>query len=97
MLSSHRSSPLERHFSKWLSPVEGADKLNVDGATNSQDGIRGIGAVVRDFLGLLNGVIAMRAPSLISVLAKELYAIRAGIQFAVDPSFLPLVVKTDSL
>ncbi|BFG24761.1 hypothetical protein CerSpe_110350 [Prunus speciosa] len=40
---------------------------------------------------------AMRAPSLLSVLATELYALKVGLSFALDASLLPLVVEFDSL
>ncbi|VVA28250.1 PREDICTED: reverse mRNAase [Prunus dulcis] len=39
----------------------------------------------------------MRAPSLLSVLATELYALKVGLSFALDASFLTLVVESDSL
>ncbi|BFG30866.1 hypothetical protein CerSpe_171400 [Prunus speciosa] len=39
----------------------------------------------------------MRAPSRISVLAVELFALKTGIAFALDASWVPLVVESDSL
>ncbi|KAI5324460.1 hypothetical protein L3X38_033533 [Prunus dulcis] len=39
----------------------------------------------------------MRAPSLMSVLATELYALKEGLSFDLDTSLLPLVVESDSL
>ncbi|BFG29918.1 hypothetical protein CerSpe_161930 [Prunus speciosa] len=53
--------------------------------------------IVRDSFGNLVGAIAMRAPSRISVLAVELFALKTGISFALDASWFPLVVESDSL
>lgn len=39
----------------------------------------------------------MRAPSLFSVLATELYAFKIGISFEVDASFTPIIIESDSL
>ncbi|RXH83087.1 hypothetical protein DVH24_003585 [Malus domestica] len=50
--------------------------------------------VVRDHIGAFRGVVPMRVPSLISVLAIELY-VMVGIcnRYA---SFMPLIVELDS-
>lgn len=39
----------------------------------------------------------MRTPSLFSVLATKLYALKIGISFAVDASFRPIIIESDSL
>ncbi|CAL9005496.1 unnamed protein product, partial [Prunus brigantina] len=39
----------------------------------------------------------MRAPSILFVLATELYTLKVGLSFAFDASLLPLVVESDSL
>ncbi|CAL9025195.1 unnamed protein product [Prunus brigantina] len=56
-----------------------------------------LGLIVRDSHGVLIGAVVMRAPSLLSVLAIELYALKVGLSFALDASLLPLVVESDSL
>ncbi|BFG38278.1 hypothetical protein CerSpe_245520 [Prunus speciosa] len=53
--------------------------------------------IVRDSYGCLCGAIAMRATSLFSVLATELYALKICISFAVDASFTPIIIESDSL
>ncbi|CAL8990834.1 unnamed protein product [Prunus brigantina] len=39
----------------------------------------------------------MRAPSVLSVLATELYALKIGISFSVDASLTPLIIESNSL
>ncbi|KAH0981720.1 hypothetical protein GBA52_008897 [Prunus armeniaca] len=39
----------------------------------------------------------MRAPSRISILATELYALKVGLSFALDASLVPLEIESDSL
>lgn len=60
-------------------------------------GLCGVGAVIRDSYGRLCGAVAMRAPSLLLVLATELYALKNGTFFALDASFSPLLGVCDSL
>ncbi|CAB4279228.1 unnamed protein product [Prunus armeniaca] len=54
-------------------------------------------AVIRNSYGCLCSVVAVRAPSQISILATKFYALKIGISFAVDASFSPLLVEYDSL
>ncbi|CAL9028974.1 unnamed protein product [Prunus brigantina] len=56
-----------------------------------------IEAMIRNSYGRLCSVVAMHAPSQISVLATEFYVLKIGISFAVDASFSPLLVESDSL
>ncbi|KAI5343110.1 hypothetical protein L3X38_010986 [Prunus dulcis] len=53
--------------------------------------------VVRDSEGGFCKAVALCAPNLLSVLAIELYALKFGLSFAIDASFLPLIVEIDSL
>ncbi|CAB4263129.1 unnamed protein product [Prunus armeniaca] len=43
------------------------------------------------------GILLSRAPSLMSVLAIEIYALKIGLSFTLNASFMPLVVESDSL
>ncbi|CAB4316748.1 unnamed protein product [Prunus armeniaca] len=72
-------------------------KLNVDGALDLRDGFWDVGLIFRDSHSVLIGAVVMRAPSLLSVLATELYALKVSLSFALDASLLPLVVESDSL
>ncbi|VVA34975.1 PREDICTED: expressed [Prunus dulcis] len=72
-------------------------KLNVDGALDLLDGLQGVGLIVRESHDILIGVVAMRAPSHLFVLAIEIYVFKVGLFFALDASLLPLVVESNSL
>ncbi|CAL9001349.1 unnamed protein product, partial [Prunus brigantina] len=93
----HRSLSSPVRDVKWRPPTGICFKLNVDGAVDMEFGARGVGAIVRDSHGNLVGALAMRAPSRISVLATELYALKVGLSFAVDASMVPLEIESDSL
>ncbi|BFG25219.1 hypothetical protein CerSpe_114930 [Prunus speciosa] len=62
-----------------------------------KEGSRGVGCDVRDSLGSLVGAVSMQPPGRVSFLATELYAIKIGLSFALDATFVPLVVESDSL
>ncbi|CAB4292818.1 unnamed protein product [Prunus armeniaca] len=96
LLIHHRRSSLPIPDKKWQSIPLGHFKLNVDGALSLSSSLRGVGVAVRDSYGCLCGVVAMRAPSMLSVLATELYALKIGISFAVDASLTPLVIESNS-
>lgn len=53
--------------------------------------------VVRHSEGGFCKAVALCAPNLLSVLAIELYALKFGLSFAIDASFLSLIVEIDSL
>ncbi|CAB4306058.1 unnamed protein product [Prunus armeniaca] len=48
-----------------------------------KEGIRGVGFIIGDSNGNLEGAVARRAP--------------AGLLFAIDASFIPLIVESDCL
>ncbi|KAH0983134.1 hypothetical protein GBA52_010311 [Prunus armeniaca] len=89
-VANHRSLSSPVRDVKWRPPTGNCFKLNVDGATDMEPGARGAGAIVRDSQGNLVGALAMRAPSRISVLATELYALKVGLSFALE-------IESDSL
>ncbi|XP_034203596.1 uncharacterized protein LOC117618078 [Prunus dulcis] len=97
LLLHHKRSSLPTPGTWWQSPPLASFKLNVDGAVNLNSGLHGVGVVVRDSSGQLCGAVAMQAPSLLSVLATELFALAVRISFAVDASFLLLIIEYDSL
>ncbi|KAL6270165.1 hypothetical protein ACE6H2_027076 [Prunus campanulata] len=59
-------------------------------------GLCGVVVAVRDSYSRLCGAIAMHAPSLLSILATELCALKIGISFAVDASLTPLIIESNS-
>ncbi|VVA18102.1 PREDICTED: CICLE_v10013533mg [Prunus dulcis] len=81
---------------KWQSLPPGHFKLNVDDALSLSSGLHGVDVTVRDSYGCLCGAVAMRAPSVLSVLATELYALKIGISFAVVASLTPLITESNS-
>ncbi|CAL9016429.1 unnamed protein product [Prunus brigantina] len=93
----HRCISLPISDQHWRPPQVGYFKLNIDGALDLRDGLRGVGLIVRDSHSVLIRAVAIRAPSLLSVFATELYALKVGLSFALDASLLPLVVESDSL
>ncbi|KAL6289504.1 hypothetical protein ACE6H2_007014 [Prunus campanulata] len=97
LVVNHRSLSSPVRDVKWYPPIAGCFKLNVDGAADLETGARGAGAIVHDSQGNFVRAMAMRAPSMLSILATELYALKTGISFALDASFVPLVIEFDSL
>lgn len=86
----HRRSSSPTPILRWSPPGIGGFKLNVDGALDMRSGCRGVGTVVRDGYGNMVCIFAMNAPSLISVLATESYAMKVGCECAVGAGWLPL-------
>ncbi|CAB4293744.1 unnamed protein product [Prunus armeniaca] len=95
LFTTARRSSLPIPAKKWQTPPPGHFKLNVDGALSLNSGLRGVGVVVRNSYGRLCGAVAMRAPSLLSILATDLYAPKIGISFAMDASITPLIIESD--
>lgn len=69
----------------------------MDPVIDLQDGHKGVGVLVRDSSGSLVGVVTMRVPNMVLVLATELYAIKVGLSFVLDASLVMLIVESDFL
>ncbi|GKV08919.1 hypothetical protein SLEP1_g20489 [Rubroshorea leprosula] len=81
---------------KWTKPSSGVVKLNTDGSFLSRSGMAASGGLFRDHEGKWMLGYA-RNIGHTSCLAAELWAIRDGLQLAVDKGFNRLCIETDSL
>ncbi|KAM1566424.1 hypothetical protein ACFX1Z_045105 [Malus domestica] len=61
---NERSAPLQAQSNVWRPLPEGWFKLNVDGAVDTRGGKKGVRAVIRDWNGVFQCVIAMPIPCL---------------------------------
>lgn len=63
---------------------------------NLIDGRRSVGAIICDYRGGLKGAIDMYSPSFVSILATKLFALKTGLELAIDTGWFPLIVESDS-
>lgn len=77
--TQHRGIPSQGWSTRWAAPFESWFKLNVGNATDASDGRKGVGAIVHDHRNGLKMDVAMPGPSLISIMAIELYALNVGL------------------
>ena len=71
-------------------------KLNFDGATFAEDGIAGIGAVIRNDAGLVMASLSQRIPLPASVIEVEALAARRAMEFALELGFDNVTLEGDS-
>ena len=89
---------MEVQFCQYLMfiPFSGFYKLNVDAPGPIEDDKWGIGVVVRDNEGVVVGASSWQVFSLPDSEVAEALAMRKGVEFAKDMSFLNLIVESDA-
>ena len=80
----------------WTPPFSGFYKLNVDAAGPVEGDKWGIGVVVRDYEGVVVGASSWQVSSLPDSEVAEALAMRKGLEFAKDMSFLNLIAESDA-
>lgn len=81
---------------KWEPPPRGWYKLNTDGACCTKESRGGLGGVIRNHRREWVIGFACSYPINKPVLL-QLYALKAGLQIAVQQNFHPLIINTDSI
>ena len=81
---------------KWTAPGAHNYKLNFDGATFAEDGIAGIGVVIRNEAGLVMASLSQRIPLPASVIEVEALAARRAMEFALELGFDDVILEGDS-
>ena len=61
---THTVIPRTAHAIKWRPPIAPCVKANFDGAIFSQDGLAGIGVIIRNEQGLVMATLSQQIPSL---------------------------------
>lgn len=80
----------------WSPPPSGSCKMNTDGAAKSNPGMAAAGGVLRDSRGRWLGSFA-RNIGWTTSLEAELWALRDGLQLALNMEINDLILETDSL
>jgi len=80
----------------WTPPFSGFYKLNVDAACPIEGDKWGIGVVVRDNEGVVIGASSWQVFSLPDSEFAEALAMRKGLKFAKDMSFLNLIAESEA-
>lgn len=80
---------------RWRAPLVGWAKINVDGAFNPEDGLGGLGIIIRDSSGkvLLSSWRFIRRCS--SVLESELLACLEGLKLTAEWIKMPVILESD--
>ncbi|CAL1358711.1 unnamed protein product [Linum trigynum] len=97
LLPSRRATPVNRVMADiaWSSPVEGWVKLNIDGASNGNPGMAGVGGVLRDSMGhWIVGFMAKIGEATAAL--AELWAFYHGLDIAWKSGYRQIVVESDS-
>lgn len=80
---------------KWVPPIHGHLKLNVDGAYSNNGGGVGTGMILRDHQGEAIAAACRELGNCRNATEAELCAIEDGVQLALQWYQLPLTVETD--
>lgn len=88
--------PRTAHAVKWKPPNAPCVKVNFDGALFSQEGLAGIGVIIRNDQGLAMAALSQQIPSPASVEMVEVIAARRALMFAKELGFDKIEVEGDS-
>ena len=81
---------------RWRPPPETCVKANFDGAVFSQDGLAGIGIIIRNEQRLVMAALSQQIPLPTSVEMVEVLAARRALVFAKELGFDKVIVEGDS-
>ena len=81
---------------KWRPPIAPCVKANFDGAIFSQDGLAGIGVIIRNEQGLVMAALSQQIPSPTSVEMVEVLAAHQALVFAKELGFDRMILEGDS-
>ena len=93
---THTVIPRTARAVKWRPPIAPCVKANFDGAIFSQDGLAGIGVIIRNEQGLVMAALSQQIPSPTSVEMVEVLVARQALVFANELVFDNLVMEGDS-
>ncbi|KAK9987726.1 hypothetical protein SO802_027965 [Lithocarpus litseifolius] len=82
--------------SLWTPPAAPSFKVNVDGAVFSSQGAVGIGVLIRDDEGRVEGALSKKIMAPLGAVEAEAKAFEAGILFAKDIGIQEFILKGDS-
>ncbi|KAI5344260.1 hypothetical protein L3X38_012137 [Prunus dulcis] len=80
----------------WERPLAQFFKINVDGALKTDDSVRGLGVVIRDDRGELIAAAAKPVCGMFTPNVTELFAIRFGLQLAMDLGLQHIQLESDA-
>ena len=93
---THPKSPTPPKVTKWLPPPSNWVKINFDGATFGDSSSAGLGAIIRNDMGLVMATYTQPIPLPTTVEMVEVLAARSALWFVKDLSFNKVIVEGDS-
>ncbi|XP_024178733.1 uncharacterized protein LOC112184728 [Rosa chinensis] len=93
---SQNSTSRRRRVLKWIAPIVGLVKINVDGLFHHATRKGGFGYVIRDFSGAMLAGWAGPLSGLIFVEHVEVLACQCAMLFAIEQGFIPAVLEIDA-
>jgi len=66
-------------LSKWVPPLPGIHKMNVDGASSEQDNFSSVGVAIRDNNGQVVAALCLPLQSYYSAELTEIFALEQGV------------------
>ncbi|KAL5826763.1 hypothetical protein ACOSQ3_018604 [Xanthoceras sorbifolium] len=91
-------APLPVHIAaRWSALTAGNFKINIDASLNIQEGIIGLGIIIRDSAGVVLASSAQRIASPFPPPLAEALGILRGLIFAKESGLLPTALESDAL
>ena len=80
----------------WQAPVQDAYKVNFDGAVFADEGLAGLGVVIRNDHGLIMASLTQQIPLPSSVIKVEVLAARKALELIIELGFDNITLEGDS-
>ena len=88
--------PRPHQVAAWQAPVQHAYKVNFDGAIFVEDGLAGLGVVIRNDHGLIMASLTQQIPLPGSVIEVEVLAARKALVLTIELGFDNITIEGDS-
>nr|POE89219.1 hypothetical protein CFP56_72880 [Quercus suber] len=84
------------HVAAWQAPVQDTYKVNFDGAVFVEEGLAGLGVVIRNDHGLIMASLTQQIPLPGSVIEVEVLAARKALELTLELGFDNITLEGDS-
>ena len=88
--------PQPHQVTTWQAPVQHAYKVNFDGAIFAEEGLAGLGVVIRNDHGLIMASLTQQIPLPGSVIEVEVLAARKALELTIELGFDNITLERDS-
>ena len=94
--SAESQQPRPHQVAAWQAPIQHAYKVNFDGTIFAEEGLAGLGVVIRNCHGLIMASLTQQIPLPSSMIEVEVLAAQKELELTIELGFDNIILEGDS-